>query len=305
MSKQGASEFLTEIGTITTLCHENLVKFIGYCSHEQLCLVYQYMVNNSVSHALFGERKTRSAAKAKLTWPVRVNICKGIARGLAYLHQESKVKIIHGDIKLGNVLLDENFTAKISDFGLAKPNNDRNNDPTTKIKGTRGYMAPEYAITGCLTTKADVFSFGIVALEIVTGKSNSKSLKEGPDYDYYLIDWAIVLNETGGNLEELVDPDLGKMYSSQEALHILNVALLCIEHSSSIRPTMSQVIDLLEGRTDIPNFQRDIHDKQQSEFRNFLKERREAFQISHEPHTSTDSLVTESFATESFITELT
>ncbi|KAM0051203.1 putative protein kinase RLK-Pelle-DLSV family [Helianthus debilis subsp. tardiflorus] len=127
-SKQGTEELLADIATISMLNHENLVKLIGFCAHEPLCLVYEYMTNNSLSPALSG-------AKGRLTWPVRVQICNGLARGLAYLHEDSNVQIIHRDIKPSNVLLDENFNAKISDFGLAKCNDNRKSHHTTNIKG--------------------------------------------------------------------------------------------------------------------------------------------------------------------------
>ncbi|KAJ0699708.1 putative protein kinase RLK-Pelle-DLSV family [Helianthus annuus] len=127
-SKQGTEEFLADIAMISMLNHENLVKLIGFCAHEPLCLVYEYMTNNSLYPALSG-------AKGRLTWPVRVQICNGLARGLAYLHEDSNVQIIHRDIKPSNVLLEENFNAKISDFGLAKRNDNRKSHHTTNIKG--------------------------------------------------------------------------------------------------------------------------------------------------------------------------
>ncbi|XP_071741465.1 probable LRR receptor-like serine/threonine-protein kinase At1g07650 isoform X2 [Rutidosis leptorrhynchoides] len=245
-SRQGSREFVNEIGMISALQHPNLVKLYGCCVEgNQLSLIYEYMENNCLSRALFGRDKL---SKEKLTWPVRLKICLGIARGLVYLHEESQLKIVHRDIKTSNVLLDKNLDAKISDFGLAKLNDEGNTHISTRIAGTIGYMAPEYAMRGVLTAKADVYSFGIVALEIVSGKSNTNYR---PKDDFvYLLDWAYVLQERG-SLLEMVDPDLGSEYSSEEAMTILNVALLCTNASPTLRPTMSQAMNMLEGRTNV------------------------------------------------------
>lgn len=243
-SKQGNREFVNEVGMISALQHPNLVKLYGCCIEgNQLSLVYEYMENNCLSRALFGRDATN---KLKLNWSTRQNICVGIARGLAYLHEESTLKIVHRDIKTSNVLLDKDMNAKISDFGLAKLDEDDNTHISTRIAGTIGYMAPEYAMRGYLTDKADVYSFGVVALEIVSGKSNTNYR---PKEEFvYLLDWAYVLQERGGLLE-LVDPDLGSEYSSEQAMVMLNVALLCTNASPTLRPTMSQVVSMLEGRT--------------------------------------------------------
>lgn len=242
-SKQGNREFLNEIGMISAVQHPNLVKLIGCCIEErQLLLVYEYMENNSLALALFGPEKSR----LKLDWGRRCKICLGIARGLAYLHEESRLKIVHRDIKATNVLLDKDLRAKISDFGLAKLDDEENTHINTRIAGTIGYMAPEYAMRGHLTYKADVFSFGVVTLEIVSGKSNMSVRPE--DDCMYLLDWAYVLQERGALLE-LVDPTLGSEYSKKEALQMLNLALLCTKPSPALRPTMSSVVSMLEGRT--------------------------------------------------------
>ncbi|XP_059663296.1 probable LRR receptor-like serine/threonine-protein kinase At1g07650 isoform X2 [Cornus florida] len=243
-SKQGNREFVNEIGMISALQHPNLVKLYGCCVEgNQLLLIYEYMENNCLSRALFGRDAT---SKLKLDWFTRQKICVGIARGLTYLHEESRLKIVHRDIKTSNVLLDKDLNAKISDFGLAKLNEDGKTHISTRVAGTIGYMAPEYAMRGYLTDKADVYSFGVVALEIVSGKSNTNYR---PKEDFvYLLDWAYVLQERG-SLLELVDPDLGSEYSSEEAMVMLNVALLCTNASPTLRPTMSQAVSMLEGRT--------------------------------------------------------
>ncbi|KAK2982603.1 hypothetical protein RJ640_024663 [Escallonia rubra] len=207
--------------------------------------VYKYVVIHFLCSFATGRDAT---CKLKLDWPMRWKICLGLARGLAYLHEESRVKIVHRDIKTSNVLLDKDLNAKISDFGLAKLNEDDNTHISTRIAGTIGYMAPEYAMRGYLTNKADVYSFGVVALEIVSGKSNTNYR---PKEEFvYLLDWAYVLQERGGLLE-LVDPDLGSEYSSEEAMVMLNVSLMCTNASPTLRPTMSQAVNMLEGRTDV------------------------------------------------------
>ncbi|XXG90303.1 hypothetical protein AAC387_Pa12g2107 [Persea americana] len=242
-SKQGNREFVNEIGMISALQHPNLVKLYGCCSEgNQLLLVYEYMENNSLARALFGPEEQQ----LKLDWPTRQRICVGIARGLAYLHEESRLKIVHRDIKATNVLLDKDLIPKISDFGLAKLDEEENTHISTRIAGTIGYMAPEYALRGYLTDKADVYSFGIVALEIVSGKSNT-NYKQKVD-GVYLLDWAYVLQERESQLE-LVDPKLGSEFNKEEAIGMINIALLCTSTSSPLRPTMSSVVSMLEGRT--------------------------------------------------------
>ncbi|RWR86453.1 putative LRR receptor-like serine/threonine-protein kinase isoform X2 [Cinnamomum micranthum f. kanehirae] len=244
-SKQGNREFINEIGMISALQHPNLVKLFGCCVEgNQLMVVYEYMENNSVARALFGREEHR----LNLDWPTRRKICLGIARALAFLHEESTIKIVHRDIKATNVLLDKDLNAKVSDFGLAKLDEEENTHISTRIAGTIGYMAPEYAMRGYLTDKADVYSFGVVLLEIVSGKSNTNYR---PKEDFvYLLDEAYVLQEEG-NLLELVDPALGLDYCEVEALRMLNVALLCTNPSPTLRPAMSAAISMLEGKIEV------------------------------------------------------
>ncbi|KAJ4981142.1 hypothetical protein NE237_031979 [Protea cynaroides] len=167
-SKHGNREFVNGIGMISSLRHPHLVKLYGCCIEgNQLLLVYEYMENNCLARALFGEGPEK--CQLKLDWLTRRKIRIGIARGLAYLHEESRLKIVHRDIKATNVLLDKNLNPKISDFGLAKLDEEENSHISTRIAGTIGYMALEYAMRGYLTDKADIYSFGIVALEIVSG----------------------------------------------------------------------------------------------------------------------------------------
>ncbi|KAG7953441.1 hypothetical protein I3843_12G110300 [Carya illinoinensis] len=245
-SKQGNREFLNEIGMISALQHPHLVKLYGCCvERNQLLLVYEYMENNSLARALFGPKEYR----LQLDWPTRHRICVGIARGLAYLHEESRLKIVHRDIKATNVLLDKNLNPKISDFGMAKLDEEDNTHISTRIAGTYGYMAPEYALHGYLTDKADVYSFGIVALEIVSGKSNTSHRLKGESL--HLLDWALVLKEKG-NLLDLADPRLCSNYRKEEVMCMIKVALLCTNVSAAVRPTMSSVVSMLEGGAVIP-----------------------------------------------------
>ncbi|KAH7840769.1 hypothetical protein Vadar_021351 [Vaccinium darrowii] len=242
-SKQGNREFVNEIGMISGLQHPNLVRLYGCCiERNQLLLVYEYMENNSLARALFVE------CQLNLEWPTRLRICIGIARGLAFLHEESRLKIVHRDIKATNVLLDGDLNPKISDFGLAKLSEDDNTHISTRIAGTIGYMAPEYALWGYLTNKADVYSFGVVALEIVAGKDN---MKYRSDENYVcLLDWALVLRQKGC-LMDLVDPKLGSNLNKEEAMRMIKVALLCTNPAPALRPTMSAVVSMLEGKLDI------------------------------------------------------
>ncbi|KAG0459565.1 hypothetical protein HPP92_022693 [Vanilla planifolia] len=242
-SKQGNREFVNEIGMISALNHPNLVKLFGCCTEgNQLLVIYEYMENNSLAQALFGPEVNRLS----LDWPTRKRICLDIARGMAYLHEESRIRIVHRDIKATNILLDKDLNAKISDFGLAKLIEEENTHISTRIAGTAGYMAPEYAMRGYLTDKAHVYSFGVVMLEIVSGKSNTNFKPKGESV--YLLDWAYVLQERG-NLLELVDPNLGTNYSPDEALQMLELTVSCANPSPTLRPTMSTVMSILDGIT--------------------------------------------------------
>ncbi|KAL2496530.1 putative leucine-rich repeat receptor-like serine/threonine-protein kinase [Forsythia ovata] len=247
-SKQGNREFVNEIGMISALQHPHLVKLHGCCIEgNQLLLVYEYMENNSLARALFGPKEYQ----LKLDWPTRHKICIGIARGLAYLHEESRLKIVHRDIKATNVLLDKNLNPKISDFGLAKLDEEDNTHISTRIAGTFGYMAPEYAMRGYLTDKADVYSFGVVLLEIVVGRSNT-SMRPKED-SFYLLDWANSL-KAKGKLIELVDPRLESNFNKKEVITTINVALHCTNAVGPERPSMSAVVSILEGREHVQGF---------------------------------------------------
>ncbi|KAB2623553.1 LRR receptor-like serine/threonine-protein kinase [Pyrus ussuriensis x Pyrus communis] len=240
-SNQGNREFFNEIEMLHALQHPNLVYLYGYCIEEnQLFLVYEYMENNSVYHALFESR-------LDLDWATRRKICVGIAKGLAYLHDGSSLRVIHRDIKASNVLLDKHLNPKISDFGLAKLAEEDKTHISTNPVGTFGYMAPEYAIQGHLTDKADVYSFGIVVLEIISGKIRLD--KKG----FYILDWVHDL-KSKGNLMNLVDRRLGSEFNNEEMIATINVALQCCNLASELRPTMSEVMSMLEGKVVVQEF---------------------------------------------------
>lgn len=246
-SNQGNHEFVNEIGMISALQHPNLVKLYGCCIEgNQLLLVYEFMENNSLARALYGPEEYQ----LNLDWSTRHKICVGIAKGLVYLHEDSILKIVHRDIKATNVLLDIGLNPKISDFGLAKLDEKGNTHISTRIAGTIGYMAPEYATRGYLTEKADVYSFGIVTLEIVTGKCVSSYMNEE---QYHLLDLAHIAKERG-DLLSLVDKRLGNEFTEDEALGMIRVAILCSHSSPVHRPSMSSVVKMLNGEVSIPDF---------------------------------------------------
>ncbi|KAK9132262.1 hypothetical protein Scep_011790 [Stephania cephalantha] len=242
-SKQGNREFVNEIGMISGLQHPNLVKLYGCCiERNHLLLIYEYMENNSLARALFGAED----CQLRLDWPTRQKICVGIARGLAFLHEESLLKIVHRDIKGTNILLDKDLNPKISDFGLAKLDEEENTHISTRVAGTIGYMAPEYALWGYLTDKADVYSFGVVALEIVSGRSNMNY--RPTEKVVCLLDWAFILQQKG-SVMELVDPKLGSDFNKEEVERMIQISLLCANASPTLRPAMSIVVSMLEGQT--------------------------------------------------------
>lgn len=236
-SRQGIREFLTEIDVISNVKHPNLVELIGCCVEEDnRILVYEYLENSSLDRALLGS----NSDPANFTWSVRSSICLGVARGLAYLHEEIPSPIVHRDIKASNILIDKNYVPKIGDFGLAKLFPDNITHISTRVAGTTGYLAPEYAWHGQLTKKADIYSFGVLVIEIISGKSGSRSLLAD---DKFLLEKTWELYEAG-NLKELVDPGLGD-YPDEEAIRYIKVALFCTQAAAARRPSMLQVVKML------------------------------------------------------------
>lgn len=236
-SRQGIREFLTEIDVISNVKHPNLVELVGCCVEgNNRILVYEYLQNSSLDRALLGY----NSEPADFTWTIRSTICIGVARGLAYLHEELASPIVHRDIKASNILLDKNYIPKIGDFGLAKLFPDNVTHISTRVAGTTGYLAPEYAWHGQLTKKADIYSFGVLVLEIVSGTSSSRSIL---NEDKILLQKTWELYEAK-RLKELVDPALGD-YPEEEVIRFIKVALFCIQAAAARRPSMPQVVTML------------------------------------------------------------
>ncbi|XAR68830.1 Non-specific serine/threonine protein kinase [Bertholletia excelsa] len=237
-SKQGTNEFLTEIKMISNICHPNLVELIGCCVEGgKRILLYEYLEKNSLASVLLGCK----GKHITLDWPTRAAICLGTASGLAFLHEEAEPCIVHRDIKASNILLDGNFCPKIGDFGLAKLFPDNVTHVSTRVAGTMGYLAPEYAMLGQLTKKADVYSFGVLVLEIVSGRSSSKTAF-GEDL-LVLVEWTWKMREEG-RLLDIVDPKLTE-YPKDVVTRFIKVALFCTQAASHQRPGMKQVIEML------------------------------------------------------------
>ncbi|RDY02927.1 Cold-responsive protein kinase 1, partial [Mucuna pruriens] len=238
-SKQGVREFLTEIKTLSNVKHPNLVELIGFCIQgPSRTLVYEYVENGNLNSALLGTRNENT----KLDWRKRSAICIGTAKGLAFLHEELAPPIVHRDIKASNVLLDRDFNPKIGDFGLAKLFPDNITHISTRIAGTTGYLAPEYALGGQLTKKADIYSFGVLILEIVSGRSSARRTN-GEGSHKFLLEWAWQLYEEG-KLLEFVDPEMEE-FPEEEVIRYMKVALFCTQSVASRRPLMIQVVDML------------------------------------------------------------
>ncbi|KAK4269389.1 hypothetical protein QN277_022551 [Acacia crassicarpa] len=251
-SKQGLLEFQTEVNVISRVHHRHLVSLVGYCiakAQITLMLVYEFVPNKTLDFHL------HEKGIETLDWSTRMKIATGSAKGLAYLHEDCEPKTIHRDVKAANILLDNNFEPKIADFGLAKLSSDTDTHVSTaKIKGTFGYLAPEYANSGKLSEKADVFSFGVVLLELIAGRK--PVLQTGSFTDDSLVEWARPLLSTAlgnRNFEVLADPRLQNNYNSEEMFRMASCAANCVRHSPDHRPRMSQVVDALTGKINLDN----------------------------------------------------
>ncbi|XP_010533910.1 PREDICTED: protein NSP-INTERACTING KINASE 3 [Tarenaya hassleriana] len=238
----GEIQFQTEVETISLAVHRNLLRLRGFCSTEnERILVYPYMPNGSVASRL----KDHIRGEPALDWPRRKKIALGTARGLVYLHEQCDPKIIHRDVKAANILLDEDFEAIVGDFGLAKLLDHRDSHVTTVVRGTVGHIAPEYLSTGQSSEKTDVFGFGILLLELITGQ---KALDFGRSSHQkgVMLDWVKKLHQEG-KLNQIVDKDLKGKFDRVELEEIVQVALLCTQFNPLHRPKMSEVLKMLEG----------------------------------------------------------
>lgn len=247
-SGQGEREFRAEVEIISRVHHRHLVSLVGYCiSEQQRLLVYDYMPNNTLDYHLHGK------GRPTMAWATRVKVAAGAARGLAYLHEDCHPRIIHRDIKSSNILLDMNFEAQVADFGLARLAGDASSTHvTTRVMGTFGYLAPEYASSGKLTEKSDVYSYGVVLLELITGRKPVDQSQ--PLGDESLVEWARPLLAQAletENFEDVVDPRLENNFVASEMFRMIEAAAACVRHSGSKRPRMSQVVRALDSMDEL------------------------------------------------------
>lgn len=238
---QGIREFVVEVVTLSTADHPNLVQLIGYCAEgDQRLLVYEYMPLGSLEDHLHGFRSCRK----RLDWNTRMKIAAGAARGLEYLHDKMKPPIIYRDLKSSNILLGEGYHPKLSDFGLAKvgPVGDKTH-VSTRVMGTYGYCAPDYAMTGQLTFKSDIYSFGVVLLEIITGRKAIDNTR--PASEQNLVAWARPLFKDRKKFSQMADPTLEGQYPTRGLYQALAIAAMCVQEQPNMRPLIADVVTAL------------------------------------------------------------
>ena len=242
-SPQGAQEFQNEINLLSLLCHTNLVSLLGYCQEDkELVLVYEYMAHGTLSDHLYKRQSVR------LSWNQRLKICIGAARGLHYLHTGTKHPVIHRDVKSANILLDQNMEAKIADFGLSRigPTSASQNHVSTEIKGTFGYLDPEYYRRRKLTEKSDVYSFGVVLFEVLCARPavNPMAVEEESE-KVGLAEWALHCHDSG-TIERMVDPYLEGKIESGCLKEFVDIGIKSLADKTMDRPTMGEVLGYLE-----------------------------------------------------------
>ncbi|KAL6850521.1 hypothetical protein ACP4OV_021148 [Aristida adscensionis] len=248
-SGQGDREFRAEVDIIGRVHHRHLVALVGYCIHgDQRLLAYEFVPNKTLELHLHG------SGQPTLAWPLRWKIALGSAKGLAYLHEDCDPKIIHRDIKAANILLDYNFEPKVSDFGLARIQAGGDSHVSTRVMGTFGYLAPEYATSGRVTDRSDVFSYGVVLLELITGRTPVVSSEQEQDNDETLVSWARPLLMRALEeqvVDELVDPKLDGNYDPVHMQRLIACAAAAVRHTARSRPRMSQIVRYLEGQLSV------------------------------------------------------
>ncbi|CAK9858756.1 unnamed protein product [Sphagnum jensenii] len=243
-SRQGKREFAKGVKNIIELQHRNVVKLIGCCYSNSRLLVYEYIGNGSVASALF-------EGKINLEWSTRYKILLETAQGLSYLHEESQRILAHGDIKASNILLDITMRPKIADFGLANLFYYDAGEVKFQDMASVGYMAPELALHGQLSGKADVFSFGVLALEVVSGRTNTDINLIGTNMQH-LLAWVWKLQERE-QVIKILDPRIKGNYMEEEVKKVINIAILCTQDAPKLRPTMARVVSMLKGESPLPN----------------------------------------------------
>jgi hypothetical protein len=242
LEQESEKEFSVEVQAIGQTHHKNLVKLLGFCSEgKERLLVYEFMSNGSLNRFVFGD--------VNLQWNIRVQLALGVARGLLYLHEECSTQIIHCDIKPQNILLDDKFTAKISDFGLAKLLGTNQTQTNTGIRGTRGYVAPEWFKSIGITAKVDVYSYGVILLELISHRRNVEL--EAAEDKKILTYWASDCYRCG-RVDLLVEGDAEAIFNLKVVERFVAVALWCLQEDPTIRPTMLKVIQMLDGAAAIP-----------------------------------------------------
>jgi interleukin-1 receptor-associated kinase 1 len=248
-SRQGWNEFISEVRIISRLRHRNLVQLIGWChgGGDELLLVYELMPNGSLDAHLY-----RPESDDVLAWPARYSIAVGVGAALLYLHEDAELRVVHRDIKPSNVMLDAAFTAKLGDFGLARLIDDGRRSHTTGVAGTMGYMDPECVLAGRASVESDIYSFGVLLLEITSGRRPALRVREEDEYFVHLVQW-VWDSYGGGSILDAADERLGGDFDGREMACAMLVGLWCAHPDRSRRPTIRQAVSVLRFEAPPPS----------------------------------------------------